>query len=116
MENLDKKSVIILLVIVIAIVAGYFAFTYISFEQVQEFGDLPISKDAVVIKVEDNLIEYEWWKASEENGIPTRYKKELDKEGWKVDSSEGAGTVYTKSNIKVLLISSTEYLSISLTE
>lgn len=102
--------------IIIVIIAVYFVLTYISFEQVQKFGGFPLPKDAEVIKEEENFIEYNWSKASEEDGIPKRYQKELEKEGWEIDWLEGAGTIYTKNDIKVLLICSEKYLSISLTE
>lgn len=113
---MDKKALITLFGITIVIIAGYFTITYISFDQVQEFGGFPIPKDAELTKEEENFIEYNWSKASEENGIPKRYQKELEKEGWDIDWREGSATVYKKDAIKVLLICSTDYLSISLTE
>ncbi len=113
---MDKKALITLLGIITIIIAGYFAVTYISFVQVQEFGGFPIPKDAEVSKVEENVITYNWSKASEENAIPNRYKKELEKEGWEIEWSEGSATMYLKNEIKVVLICSTDYLSISLTE
>lgn len=112
--NLDKNSLLRLLGIIIALIFGYFILTHISFEQEEEFGNFPIPKGAKVIKEEKNFIAYSWSKASEEDGIPKRYQKELEKEGWEIDWSEGAGTIYKKNNIRVLLICSTRYLSISL--
>ncbi|MRH43552.1 hypothetical protein GH741_12765 [Aquibacillus halophilus] len=114
--DMDKKGVIALLGIIIVIIAGYFIVTYISFVQVQKFGGFPIPKDAEVTKEEENIIVYNWSKASEENGIPKRYQIELEKEGWDIEWREGAATVYKKDGIKVLLICSTNYLSISPTE
>ena len=112
---MDKKALITLLGI-ITIFSAYFAVTYISFIHAQEFGGFPIPKDAEVIKVEENIITYNWSKASEENGIPDRYKKELKKEGWEMEWREGSATMYLKNEIKVVLICSTDYLSISRTE
>lgn len=113
---MDKKALITLLGIIIVIMAGYFVLTYISFVQVKEFGGFPIPKDAKVIKEEGNFISYNWSKASEENGIPKKYQKELKKEGWDIEWFEGSATIYKKDDIKVVLICQTDYLSINLTE
>ncbi|MBO1913541.1 hypothetical protein [Sporosarcina sp. 6E9] len=67
--------------IIIVIIAGYFIVTNISFVLVQEIGGFPIPKDAEVIKEEENVIAYNWSKASEEKSIPKRYQKELEKGG-----------------------------------
>jgi hypothetical protein len=113
---MDKRALITLLGIIIVIIAGYFVVTNISFVQIQEFDGFPIPKDAEVIKEEESFIEYNWSKASEENGIPKRYQKELKKEGWEIVWREGSATIYRKGDIRVVLISSTDYLSISLSE
>ncbi len=111
-----KKLLIALLGIITIIIVGYFVIANISFVQLQGYGGFPIPKDAEVIKEEDNVIEYNWSKASEEQGLPKRYQKELNKEGWEVEWREGSATMYEKNGKKVVLICSTDYLSINLTE
>lgn len=62
---MNKRPLVIILIVVIALIVGYYVQSYISFEQIQEFGGFPIPKDAEVIKTEGNLKEYNWSKASE---------------------------------------------------
>ncbi|RLL40629.1 hypothetical protein D8M04_18970 [Oceanobacillus piezotolerans] len=69
-----------------------------------------------MIKEEENVIAYNWSEASEEKGIPERYEKALKKEGWEIEWREGSATMYNKDGTKVVLICSTDYLSINLTE
>lgn len=69
-----------------------------------------------MIKEEENIIVYNWLKASDENGIPKRYQKELEKEGWENEWREGSAAVYKKDGRKVVLTCSKDYLSISLAE
>ncbi|WP_010094564.1 hypothetical protein [Ornithinibacillus scapharcae] len=112
---MDKKALITLLGTILVMIAGYFVVTNVSYVPIQEFGGFPIPKAAEVIK-EESIIEYYWSRASEEDGVPRSYQRELKKEGWEIKWRESSASMYRKDDIKVVLISSTNYLSISLTE
>ena len=56
---------------------------------------------------------YNWGPASEENGLPLRYRAIIKLWGWEKKEQEGSLTVYEKDGNEVDVISQTNYLSLS---
>ncbi|WML27330.1 hypothetical protein [Neobacillus sp. OS1-33] len=76
----------------------------------------PVPKSAELLKEKDEFEAYKWSPASEENGIPLRYRIVINLNGWKKKEQEGSLTVYEKNNQEVDVISQTDYLSIGLSQ
>ncbi|MCV9887999.1 hypothetical protein [Metabacillus halosaccharovorans] len=60
-----------------------------------------------------NLEAYNWGAASEENGLPLRYRAVIRLWGWNKKEQEGSLTVYEKDGQEIDVISQTDYLSLS---
>lgn len=72
----------------------------------------PIPNQAVLVKEHDTGKNFEWSRASEENGIPFDYEMTLKLRGWKKGNREGAAVVYTKDQQVITLISQTDILDV----
>lgn len=86
---------------------------YFSFEESKTFKGFPVPKYAELTSSSENLEEYDWGPASEENGLPLRYQAIIRLWGWEVKEVMGTLTVYHKDGQEVDLISQTDYLSLS---
>ncbi|MFP5114659.1 hypothetical protein ACSU64_20075 [Bacillaceae bacterium C204] len=64
----------------------------------------PVPKNADLLKKNAEFKEYKWSPASEENGIPLRYRIVINLSGWKKKEQEGSLTVYEKNNHICLLV------------
>ncbi|APH07029.1 hypothetical protein A9C19_09035 [Bacillus weihaiensis] len=56
---------------------------------------------------------YEWWAASEENGLPFNYLIMIRLYGWTPTEVVGSMTVYEKGDHQVAVISQEDYLGLS---
>ncbi|WP_273126774.1 hypothetical protein [Bacillus weihaiensis] len=56
---------------------------------------------------------YEWWAASEENGLPFYYLIIIRLNGWTPTEVMGSMTVYEKGDHQVAVISQEDYLGLS---
>ncbi|MFC4411204.1 hypothetical protein ACFOZY_12310 [Chungangia koreensis] len=72
----------------------------------------PVPNLAVLTKEHNTGKNFEWSRASEENGIPFDYEMSLKLRGWKKGEREGAAVVYTKDQQVITLISQTDILNV----
>jgi len=94
-------------------IVGILLIFFYSFEESKTFKGFPVPRYAELTSSSENLEEYDWGPASEENGLPLRYQAIIWLWGWKVKEVMGTLTVYHKDGQEVDLISQTDYLSLS---
>lgn len=92
--------------------ASYYFITLSLYEPTEELYGFPVPKSAELVEESSAGKNYEWSRASEENGIPYEYELALKMNGWKKGEREGASVSYTKGNHKINLISTTRQLDI----
>jgi hypothetical protein len=88
-------------------------FTVFSYEDSGVFKGFPVPKHAEVTVQEQKLEAFDWPPASEENGLPLRYRAIILLWGWEVKQQEGSLTVYKKGEQEVGVITQKNYLSLS---
>ncbi|MGE6260680.1 hypothetical protein ACQKCU_22835 [Heyndrickxia sporothermodurans] len=88
--------------------------TFFSYEESQKFKGFPVPKHAKITKNKSNFEAFDWSPASEEEGLPLRYRLIIKLKGWKKTFKEGSLTIYEKDNYKIDVISQTDYLSIGI--
>lgn len=88
-------------------------FIFSSFEESETFKGFPVPRYAELTSSSATIEEYDWGPASEENGLPLRYKAIIRLWGWEVKEVMGSLTVYQKDGQEVDVISQTDYLSLS---
>ncbi len=104
------KQSIKLRYILLALVALFIVLTFYygqSFEEAIYTERFPIPPTAKISKISSlKLLEtYQWEPASEENGLPLRYKLMIRLSGWKEIDRMGALTTYKKGNLTVDVVS-----------
>lgn len=74
----------------------------------------PIPGKAEVYKMseEHNFESYKWNGASEENGLPLRYKVVIRLAGWKNVDTFGTMTTFEKDGVKIEVMSSTKMIDL----
>lgn len=84
-----------------------------SYEESEQFEGFPVPKTAELLNTKNTSESYGYGPASEENGLPIRYKAIIFLWGWKKKEEVGALTVYEKDGIEVDVISLTDHLSLN---
>lgn len=85
-----------------------------TFEEALYSEGFPVPDQAKIQKVssEKSFESYTWKPASEEHGLPIRYKLIIRLSGWKKVDQTGTMTTYEKEGRKVDIISRKNYLGI----
>ncbi len=99
---IKKRKYVLTFVLLLLLAAGIYAF---AFRQSAKFFGFPIPVSAKLVKDKQSVEMYKWWEASEVNGLPYVYRKEIQWCGWKQIDREGAMTIYEKNGKKVSVIS-----------
>lgn len=92
--------------------SAYYFITLSLYEPTEDLYGFPVPKNAELVEESSAGKNYEWSRASEENGIPYEYEFALKKNGWEKGEREGASVYYTKGDHKINLISTTKQLDI----
>lgn len=74
----------------------------LCFPAISKVFGFPIPVSAKLVKDKQSVEMYKWWEASEVNGLPYVYRKEIQWCGWKQIDREGAMTIYEKMGKKCL--------------
>ncbi len=101
----------------ITLIAFIIAFTFYygqTFEEAIYSEGFPVPGQAKISKVssKNGFESYTWQPATEENGLPLRYKLMIRLSGWKKADRMGAMTTYEKDGRTVDIISQKNYLGI----
>lgn len=74
----------------------------------------PIPGNAKVVKIsgEHKFESYKWYGASEEDGLPLRYKIIIHLAGWKQVETFGAMTTYEKDRVKIEVITTSKLIDL----
>lgn len=115
MSKLITKKMVGWTLALATLLLGGVIYYYISLSLYTPSGDLfdfPVPKSAKLIEENEIGISYDWYAASEENGIPFGYELALKANGWKKGEREGASVIYIKGNHKIDLTSQYKYLYI----
>ena len=96
----------------LVLIGGISFFVLISsYKADAELLDFPVPQSATLIKENEFGKNYEWPKASGDNGIPLSYELTLKLNGW--ERVEGELTpIYQKDDKKIDLIATTDHLSV----
>ncbi|UTR10901.1 hypothetical protein MM300_00750 [Evansella sp. LMS18] len=107
---MKRKPVIIMLLI-----TAFSVFYFLSCKESSVVAGFPVPVMAELTKEDETgMFEvYDWWRASEENGLPLSYLAMIRLWGWKEADVMGTMTTYEKDGRKVDVVSQTRYLSIS---
>lgn len=82
-----------------------------SYKADAELLDFPVPQSATLVEGNEFGKNYEWAKASGDNGIPWSYQLALKLDGW--EKVEGDLTpIYQKDDKKIDLIATTDHLSV----
>lgn len=98
-----------LLILVVSVI-------YFSYEESNTFKGFPVPKNAELTDNKVNFEAYYWAPASEENGLPLRYRTIIKLWGWDKKEQMGSLTVYHKDGKEIDVISQRDYLSLSVFE
>ncbi|AMM93140.1 hypothetical protein UP17_11955 [Peribacillus simplex] len=90
----------------------YYFINLSLYETTEGLYEVPVPKNAKLVMENEHGKNYEWSRASEENGIPYGYELALKANGWKKGEREGASVFYTKGQQKIDVISTTKHLDI----
>ena len=102
-----KNKLSIAIIFIILIGGILFFTTYFAYEEHNKFFNFPIPQNADLLSDKEDVVIYNWSKATEENGIPFVYKIIIKSKGWSNVGREGASTYYEKDGHRIDLISQT---------
>jgi hypothetical protein len=90
----------------------YYFITLALYEPSEDLHHFPVPKHAKLVGENEHGHQYDWSRASEENGIPYGYEMVLKANGWEKGEREGASVYYTKGDHTIDLISTSKHLDI----
>jgi len=73
---------------------------------------IPVKAEVHRISGEHKMESYNWNGASEENGLPLRYKAVIRLAGWKKIDTFGAMTTFEKDGVTIEIVSTTNMMDI----
>ncbi|CAM3237552.1 hypothetical protein FITA111629_11615 [Filibacter tadaridae] len=111
MQSFKIRYLILTLFAVLIALTFYYGQT---FEEALFTDGFPVPGKAKILKVSGDVgsESYTWKPASEENGLPIRYKLMIFLSGWKEVDRLGTLTTYEKDAVQVDVISQTDYLQL----
>lgn len=98
--------------IIVVLVGIIFISSNFIYESSEDLYGFPIPKKAELVQENEVMKNYNWSRASEENGIPFDYEIILKIKGWKKGEREGASVLYTKENHNIDLSSYNKTLEV----
>lgn len=109
-----RKNKILVAISLSVFIIGFVFGTYRS-SAVQKGFPIPMFAKQIGGDEQEGWEQYEWWLASEENGLPSHYRVVITLWGWEEIEEEqmGARKVFEKDGQKVFVISVTDELVIS---
>lgn len=107
-----KKFIWPIALSLLVLIGGISFFALISsYKADAELLDFPVPQSATLVEENEFGKNYEWPKASGDNGIPWSYRLALKLDGW--EKVEGELTpIYQKEDKKIDLIATTDHLSV----
>lgn len=100
-----KKKFRWIIAIIVILVGGILVSSNFIYKTSEDFYGFPIPIKAKLVQESEVMKNYNWSRASEENGIPLDYEIILKINGWEKGDREGASVVYTKENHTIELCS-----------
>ncbi|PJN91696.1 hypothetical protein [Bacillus sp. mrc49] len=110
-----KKKIGWTLAMIALLIGGsvlYYFGTLALYETNEDLYEFPVPKNAELTKESEYGKNYDWSRASEENGIPSSYEWVIKANGWKKGEREGASVLYTKGDHTIDVISTNKKLDI----
>ena len=114
MEEKQPFKVYYLFITLIAFIIVFTFYYGQTFEEAIYSDGFPVPGQAKVFKVssEKRFESYTWKPASEESGLPIRYKLMIRLSGWKKIDQISTLTTYEKNGMKVDIVSQKDYIGI----
>ncbi|CAM4236129.1 hypothetical protein [Bacillus manliponensis] len=110
-----RKNKILVVISLLVLIIGFVFGTYRS-STVQKGFPIPVFAKQIEGDEKEGWEQYEWWLASEEDGLPKHYRIVIALWGWNEIEEEqmGAREVFEKDGQKIFVISVTDELVISI--
>ncbi|MEW4306007.1 hypothetical protein [Rossellomorea marisflavi] len=90
----------------------YYFITLALYEPSEDLYHFPVPTHAKLVGENEPGHQYDWSRASEENGIFYGYEMVLKANGWEKGEREGASVYYTKGDHTIDLMSASKHLEI----